>query len=233
MAARKAFLFDMDGTLLDSMGCWENLADTYLRIRGLEPVEDIERVLGAMSMAESALWLKKNYELSEEPEHIISEILKMVEERYRVQAPLKPGVREFLEQCRMERIPMGVVTATPRRFAEPTLKRRGVLDYFRFVLDCEGFPGGKQHPQVYEHASGLLGATPRECVVFEDAAYAQATAWKAGYYVVGVEDASERMPVEERLSCCHRFVYSFSELSLKDGVLTGGKYGGQGGTETV
>lgn len=233
MADKRAYLFDMDGTLLDSMGCWEHLGEAYLMEREREPVGDLDRILAAMSMAESALWLKENYGLREGPERIAADILKIAEERYRTQAPLKPGVRIFLEQCRAEQIPLCVVTATPRRYAVPALERQGVLDFFRFVLDCEGLSGGKHRPDVYEQASARLGVPPGDSVVFEDAAHAQRTARKAGYYVVGVDDLSEKIPVADRLVFCNRFIYSFEELSLQDGILAGGEYGEQGSIETI
>ena len=131
MAGNKAFLFDMDGTLLDSMGCWEKLGEAYLREHGIEPEEDLDRVLSDMSMGKAALWLKERYRLAEEPGKIVSSILEIVEERYGACAPLKTGVREFLDQCRAEGVSLCVVTATPGRYAKPALKRQGVLDYFQ------------------------------------------------------------------------------------------------------
>ncbi|HCT89784.1 MAG TPA: phosphatase, partial [Lachnospiraceae bacterium] len=224
--------FDMDGTLLDSMGCWQHLGEAYLLSRGIAPERDLDQALAAMSMRESAVWMKKNYGLQEDPERIVADILKSVEERYRMQAPLKPGVRKFLDKCRAERIPMCVVTATPKRYAVPALKRQGVLELFQFVLDCEELPGGKHRPDVYDQASTRLGVPTEFCVVFEDAAHAQQTASRAGYYVIGVDDLSEKIPVADRLAFCDRFIYSFEELSLRDGVLTGGEYGNQGSAET-
>ena len=185
---KKFAIFDMDGTLIDSMGFWKNLAAEYLTAKGIAeiPGEILERIR-PMTMSESAALFKQEFGLTGDVE---AEMNAMMEDHYRKDIPLKPGVREYLENLHRQGVRMCVASATAEQLMEACLTRLGVRDYFEFLLSCETVGAGKRSPLVYQEAARRLGAAPGETAVYEDALYAVQTAKNAGYYVVGVYDDS-------------------------------------------
>lgn len=181
-------IFDMDGTLIDSMSFWKKLASEYLGSKGISniPANTMERIK-TMTMSESAALFKSEFGLSGDPE---AEMNAMMDEHYRNDIPLKPGVREYLQMLQARGVLMCVASATAENLMESCLTRLGVRKYFDFLLSCETVGAGKSSPLVYRESAKRLGASPSEIAVYEDALYAVQTAKNAGYYVVGVYDDS-------------------------------------------
>ena len=181
-------IFDMDGTLIDSMVFWKNLAAEYLTSKGIRevPAEILERIK-PMTMSESAALFREEFGLSGDPE---AEMNAMMEDHYRHDIPLKPGVRAYLRMLHERDVRMCVASATAEHLMEACLTRLGVRDYFEFLLSCETVGAGKRSPLVYHASAKQLKADPQEIAVYEDALYAIQTAKAAGYYVVGVYDDS-------------------------------------------
>ena len=122
-------VFDMDGTILDSMGFWSDAGANFLKIRGIIPPSDLLEVLTPLSLAQTVVYLKKQFHLPESEEAIADEFNQMVEHRYLNEFPAKRDVLPFLEKLRSLGIPMCVATATDRYLAEAALKR---LDMFQY-----------------------------------------------------------------------------------------------------
>ena len=181
-------IFDMDGTLIDSMVFWKNLAIEYLTIKGVAQIpEDILEQIKPMTMSESAALFQQKFGLSGNPE---AEMNAMMDAHYRNDIPLKPGVREYLQTLRSRGVRMCVASATAEPLMEACLTRLEIRDYFEFLLSCETVGAGKRSPLVYQESAKSLNAAPAEIAVYEDALYALQTAKEAGYYVVGVYDDS-------------------------------------------
>lgn len=181
-------IFDMDGTLIDSMIFWKNLASEYLTNKGVTQIpEDILEQIKPMTMSESAALFQRVFGLTGDPE---SEMNAMMDEHYREDIPLKPGVREYLQTLRNRDVRMCVASATAEHLMEACLTRLEVRDYFEFLLSCETVGAGKRSPLVYQESARRLNAAPAEIAVYEDALYAVQTAKNAGYHVVGVYDDS-------------------------------------------
>ena len=181
-------IFDMDGTLIDSMIFWKNLASEYLTTKGVTQIpEDILEQIKPMTMSESAVLFQQEFGLTGDPE---SEMNAMMDAHYRDDIPLKPGVREYLQTLRNRDVRMCVASATAEHLMEACLTRLEVRDYFEFLLSCETVGAGKRSPLVYQESARRLNAAPAEIAVYEDALYAVQTAKNAGYYVVGVYDDS-------------------------------------------
>ena len=181
-------IFDMDGTLIDSMVFWKNLATEYLTCKGVReiPAEILEQIK-PMTMSESAALFQTAFGLTGDIE---SEMNAMMDDHYRKDIPLKPGVREYLQKLHARGTRMCVASATAEYLMDACLARLGVRDYFEFLLSCETVGAGKRSPRIYHSSATKLGAKPTEIAVYEDALYAVQTAKNAGYYVAGVRDDS-------------------------------------------
>lgn len=197
---KKYAIFDMDGTLIDSMIFWKNLAAEYLGSKGVKELpEDLLERIKPMTMSESAALFQQEFGLTGDPE---AEMNAMMDDHYRNDILLKSGVREYLQMLRSKGVRMCVASATAEHLMEACLTRLGVRDCFEFLLSCETVGAGKRSPLVYHESARLLGADPAEIAVYEDALYAVKTAKEAGYYVIGVydESASENWKTIENLA---------------------------------
>ena len=181
-------IFDMDGTLIDSMKFWKNLASEYLSSKGITQVsEEILQKIKPMTMSESAALFQEVFGLSGDVE---AEMNAVMDEHYRNDIPLKNGVRAYLDMLHRKGVRMCVASATAEQLMESCLSRLEIRDYFAFLLSCETVGAGKTSPLVYHESAKRLQANPDEIAVYEDALYAVKTAKNAGYYVIGVYDES-------------------------------------------
>lgn len=188
-------IFDMDGTLIDSMTYWERLAEEFLERKGIQVVSaDLAERIKTMTMTQSAELFIREFGLPGTPETVAAEMNDMIDEHYRRDIPLKEGAAEYLKALKARGVRMCVASATAEHLMETCLKRLGVLEDFEFLLSCESVGAGKDRPDVYWKAARRLGSVPAETAVYEDALYAAQTAKKAGFYVVGVydENASDK-----------------------------------------
>ncbi|WRS28498.1 HAD family phosphatase [Oscillospiraceae bacterium MB08-C2-2] len=185
-------IFDMDGTLIDSMQLWRSLGQEYLESKGItEGLESIREEMRPLTMSESAALFVARFGLLVSPQAAADEMNHIMDAHYRKDIPLKPGVREHLERLRQAGVRMCVASATAQHLMEVCLQRLGVLSYFEFVLSCESMGTSKREPDIYLEAASRLGTLPSEMAVYEDALYAIETAKKANFYVVAVYDTEE------------------------------------------
>lgn len=183
-------IFDLDGTLIDSMPWWENLGENYLIARGKTPDPDIRRHFKRMTLEQSAVFLREEYDLEESVDAICRGILDGIEDAYRDSIPLKPGVVEMLDAFEQADVRMCVATATERHCAEAALARLGVLERFSAVFTCSEVGASKTEPLVFETALAHL-ATPRETtLVIEDTLHAIETAHAAGFPTAAIFEPS-------------------------------------------
>lgn len=204
-------IFDMDGTLVDSMGYWRALSTEYLNSRGVAHIpEDIIKRIKPMTMTESAALFIESFGLSGTAEEIAGQMNAMMDGHYRSDIPLKKGAREYLEALQNRGVCMCVASATAEPLMEACLGRLGIRDCFAFLLSCETVGVGKNQPDVYHAAAERLGAKPDEIAVYEDAFYAAETAKKAGYYVVGVFDESSAKNWDRLKELSDEVLFSFN-----------------------
>lgn len=185
-------IFDVDGTLLDSMPIWMDAGARYVRAKGKVPHEDLGQVLFAATMEEGALYLQKTYGIQEEIPVMIASVNRIVQDFYFQEVPLKPGVMELLVWLKDQGIPMTVATTTDYPVIEAAFSRLGIMEYFKEIFTCSQVGAGKDQPVIYQRAASAMGTEPGDTWVFEDGLHGLLTAKKAGFYTVGLYDEASK-----------------------------------------
>lgn len=189
----KGAIFDIDGTLLDSMPIWTDVGARYLRSIGVTPEKGLGEILFSMTMEEGAAYLRRTYDLSQTESEIQKGIVDIIGDFYRYEVPLKAGMREHLEHLSSQNIPMTLATTGERELAEAALTRLGVWQYFSAMFTANELHTSKKEPLIYHTAANFMGTAPHETMVYEDVIHALTTAKKAGFQTTAVEDtASEK-----------------------------------------
>lgn len=186
----KAIIFDLDGTLIDSMNVWSDIDKEFFKMHDLPFEEDYQKEIGHKGLKEIAAYTKTRYNLKESEDEIISIWLDMAKEAYAYKIPLKEGVKSFLEYLQSKNIKMGIATSNSLELTELVLKHHDIYKYFSKVVTVNELKTNKGSPDIYLHISNSFGLTPNECIVFEDLLTGIKTAKKAGYKVVGVKEKS-------------------------------------------
>ena len=191
-------IFDVDGTLLDSMFIWDTIGETYLRSIGYQPKENLNETFKNMSLHQAARYYQTEYGVTQSIDEIMDGVNAMLERYYRFEVPLKPGVAELLERLRQDGVRLCIATVTDRHLVEAALDRCGVLSCFGEIFTCNEVGHGKDEPDIFEEALRFLGTRREETLVFDDALYAVRTAKEAGFPVAAVYDSHERSQAEVR-----------------------------------
>lgn len=208
-----AVIFDMDGTLLDTMRYWRYTTLEYLLAHQL-PVrpEDLARMEWSSSRAlVKEIAEREGFDIGSW-QNMVSELEEFMNRHYLCDAKRKENVPELLERLRAMGKPMCVATGAPRQYARNGLSRLGILKYFEFVTDCYEFGMEKAQPEYFEEVARRLGTKPERCVVFEDALYAMKSAKAAGCRIVAIEDSTARLQRDEIRAIADRYICNYSEL---------------------
>ncbi|CZQ85329.1 HAD family hydrolase [Trichococcus ilyis] len=207
----EAAIFDLDGTLLDSMPIWQGLGENYLLQKKVQPAPGLQDTLKTLSLQQAAQHFQTVYGLQEAEETIIAEIETLIADSYRYEIPLKAGAAEQLQSLQERGIKMCIATATERNLAESALERLDIRKYFSTVLTSSEVGAGKEDPRIYQRALEQLGAPIAKTIVFEDALHAIETATAAGFRVVGVHDETAAQDRERIEALTEQYIYSFSD----------------------
>lgn len=191
MSSLKNVIFDFDGTLFDSMYVWQLAGEFFLHARGKEASPTMKSAVRSLSVEQAALYFKKEYNLNETPQQIVSEIYKGVEYYYRNEIQPRNGVREFLEELRTNGIRMCIATASQKQLVEAALARNQLDSYFEKIFTCSEVGHGKDEPDIFRLALEYFGGTREDSVVIDDSLYSIETAGRDGFLTVGVFDQSE------------------------------------------
>jgi HAD superfamily hydrolase (TIGR01509 family) len=205
-------IFDLDGTLIDSMSAWENIGSSFLKKHGIDPREDLNKVIKTMSFAESARYFIAVYGVKMTEEQVGDEINGMIRENYQKHIRLKPFVKETLDQYLNQGIKMAILTATHKSLTELVLSRYGLLSHFEFILTSGMVGLPKSQPEIYHQAAKQLALPKQQIAIFEDALYCIQAARASGCYLVGVYDESSKNDWDEIKNSSDCTIMSFKEL---------------------
>mgnify|MGYP003079348756 CR=1 FL=1 len=211
---KKAVIFDLDGTLVDSMWMWETIDIEYLGRYGLTCPEDLQKAIEGMSFTETALYFKERFALKESLEEIKQAWTNMSLEKYKNEVPLKPGALEFLKELKRQGIPAGIATSNGIAMVEAVLQSLEIRSYFQVVTTACEVAAGKPAPDIYLEVAGRLGVDPQDCLVFEDVPAGILAGKRAGMTVVAVEDEFSGKMRQEKMELADYFIEDYYDEGL-------------------
>ena len=205
------YIFDFDGTLVDSMPVFSAMMEEIFRENGLPIADDFVKTitpLGYIGTAKYAIDLGSPLSVEE----FCALATKKMEGQYHNTIPAKAFVKEKLLQLKEKGHSLNVLTASPHAVLDKCLQRVGLYDLFDNVWSCDDFATTKADPQIYVRAAARLNKRVEECMFVDDNIGAVSTAKKAGMIAVGIYDDSSKDMVEEMTAAADIYIYDFSEL---------------------
>lgn len=214
----KAVIFDLDGTLVDSMGLWRDIDIEFLSARGIEYKDDLQEKIEGMSFTETAVFCKDYYKLTESVEELKEIWNQMAEDKYRYEVQLKPGVMGFLEELKRRGIKMGIATSNSKELIAAVNEAYHFDRYISCVVTSCSVNKGKPAPDVYLEAARQLSVLPEECLVFEDIVKGIEAGKNAGMLVCAVEDSFSAEQRERKKAISDYYIESYDEIrQMMDG----------------
>lgn len=210
---KKAVIFDLDGSLVDSMWIWREIDIEYMNRHGYattrEELDAFQAEIEGMSFRETAEWVSSHYEIPRTVEEMMDDWNSMAWDKYEKEVPLKEGVREFIEKCHKKGIKLGIASSNSRELVENVLSVHGIIDYFECIrTGSDGLPG-KPAPDIYLTTARELGVNPSECLVFEDVVKGIHAGKNAGMQVCAVEDAYSAIHREEKKKLADYYIEDY------------------------
>lgn len=187
----KYALFDMDGTLTDTMHFWNNIPERLLAEEGLRLTEEQSARLATLGLVAGIEYIHSLHLSPRADSFGYEDVVRILAPSYEGSPVAKPCVPTLLAELKAKGVKMGVATLTPSHLARACLTRVGLIEYFDFLLGGEDYPEGKSKPRIFLDAARLFGCAPEEMHLFEDSLYSIKTARGMGISVVGVFDAHQ------------------------------------------
>ena len=212
MKVLEHYLFDFDGTLVDSMPTWSRKVLRILEKRGIEYPPDILRILTPLGYIGAVAYFHRVFGVTDPDEVIFAEMDEYAVPRYCDEIPAKPEVAETVRALIARGKRCSVLTASPHKVVDPCLRRNGIYDLFEQVWSCDDFFTTKADPMIYHMAADALGCRVDEISFCDDNINAIRSAKNAGCRTVAVYDASSDGDVEWMKQTADKYVYSFREL---------------------
>jgi HAD superfamily hydrolase (TIGR01509 family) len=207
-------VFDVDGTIIDSMPFWYNVGDEYLKTLGIEAEEGLAKVLFSLELNDGAKYLNEHYHLNKSKEEILGGIAKIAEDFYANRVPLKKGIDRLFETFHNANIPMTIATASDMRYLDGAIKRFGLNRYMQKIYTCVDLDTSKRESLIFNKAAESFNCRADEVYVFEDSVQAAKTAKDAGFKIAGVYDAAFGKYQEELKALSDIYITDYEKLDL-------------------
>lgn len=208
----KAVIFDLDGTLVDSMWIWREIDREYLGRFQIPLPENLHSLIEGMSFSETAVYFKEHFRIPDSLEKIKGDWNQMAWEKYEKEVPLKPGTQKFLDLLKEKQISMAIATSNSRELVETVLKVHDIFDYFSAIVTGSDVKKGKPDPEIYLKAAGAIKVAPENCLVFEDIVFGIMAGKNAGMRVCAVEDTYSESQRERKRELADYYIGSFEEI---------------------
>lgn len=208
----KACIFDLDGTLVDSMWMWPEIDKEYLGRFGIEYDDNLKNEIDGISFHETAVYFKNKFGISDSIEKICKDWEDMAYDKYKYEVKEKRGCQKFLEQLKSKGIKMGIATSNNRSMVDVVLESLGMKDFFEVITTSDEVKKGKPAPDVYLTTAKLLNVEPKHCLVFEDVVAGIIAGKSAGMKVCAVEDDFTREVRQRKKELSDYYIDDYSEL---------------------
>ncbi len=208
----KAVLFDLDGTLVDSMWMWSAIDEEYLGRHGLRVPPGLQQAIEGMSFSETAVYFKERFQLPDSLDVIKADWIAMSKEKYAQEVSLKPGALEFLNYLKSHGIKAGIATSNGRELLDAVVAGLRLEPYFQCrMTSCEA-GAGKPAPDIYQKVAATLGVKPQDCLVFEDTPAGAQAGKAAGAKVCSIYDDYAKDRQEENRLLADYYIYDFYQV---------------------
>lgn len=208
----KAAIFDLDGTLIDSMGIWAQIDKEYLSFFGHTVPDNLQEEITHLTFTETATYFKEKFNIEDEIDDIISTWNAMALNHYSNDIKLKDNVIPFLNKLKNKGVKISLATSNSIPLLEATLKNNGIYHYFDAISTTEEVKKSKNNPDIYLLSAKKLNVDPKDCLVFEDIIQAVKGAKLAGMKVCAVYDKSSEHQKDELISIADKYILNFEEL---------------------
>ena len=219
---KKAVIFDMDGSLVDSMWMWPEVDREYMKKHKITPPETFHKDIEGMSYVQTAQYFLDQFPVLDcAVEDICREWTEMTRELYRTRVPLKPGAGEFLERMKRRGILMGIATSNSRELMETIERVHGLTEYISCIRTGSEVQKGKPAPDIYLAVAASLQVDPAKCLVFEDLTAGIMAGKSAGMKVCAVQDAYSLDSDREKRKLADYYIEEFGQILEREGLRQG------------
>ena len=212
----RAVIFDLDGTLMDSMWIWKQIDIEFLGRYGHTLPQDLQKAIEGMGFTETAYYFKNRFSIPESIDEIKAEWNRMAFDKYAHEIGMKPGARAFLRDLRKAGIRTAIASSNSRELIMACLENNKIAEMFDCVVTSCDVAKGKPAPDIYLHAAALLGVLPEQCLVFEDVPMGILAGKNAGMRVCAVEDRFSVDQREEKRRLSDYYIDSYDEIKEVD-----------------
>ena len=211
LSAFQAVIFDLDGTLVDSMWVWEAIDAAYLARFHITVPEGLQTELNGKNIVDTARYFQSHFDIRDEVSRIIQDWEEMAICFYRDQIPLKPGVLPFLEKCKEYGIPIGIASSNSKRLIAEVLHTHQIDSYFSCIRSGNDALPSKPAPDIYLNVAKGLNRIETSCLVFEDLIEGIQAGKAAGMTVCAVKDDYSMNQWEDKKSLADDFISDYRE----------------------
>lgn len=208
----KGIIFDLDGTMIDSMWMWRDIDLAFMGERNLPFTDDLERAIEGMSFRETAQYFIQTYQLKETAEELMQIWIEMAIHKYQYEVLPKPGLITFLQEMKRRGIRMGIATSNARTLLDAAANAHCLYDYMDAVLTANEVERGKPAPDVFLAVSEKIGIPPAQCLVFEDIVQGIRAGLAAGMKVCAISDDYSVAQDEEKRALAHYYIDSYTQV---------------------
>lgn len=211
----EAVIFDLDGTLVDSMWMWKDIDIEYLEKYKIPFPDDLQEEIEGMSFTETAVYFKERFKLPMAVDEIKAEWNEMAFYKYTNEVPLKEYVDEFLSFLAGNNIKLGIATSNSRELAEIVVEQLDIKKYFHSIRTSCEVKQGKPSPDVYLLVADDLGVCPSKCLVFEDVIHGIMAGKSAGMKVCAIYDEFTKDVTDRKKEIADYYIDTYKDIPME------------------